>query len=90
GYRIDVAISGEDDVSEAEVEVDVTTQNQHGGSIEFDNLHPMCEKAKIGGHEILTCEKSNFLPDSNQEINPFDAAYVCSEEAVIGQGEVVP
>ncbi|MCI90190.1 hypothetical protein A2U01_0111481, partial [Trifolium medium] len=26
GYRVDVAISGEDDVSEAEVEVDVTTQ----------------------------------------------------------------
>ncbi|MCI64468.1 hypothetical protein A2U01_0085726, partial [Trifolium medium] len=82
-----VAISGEDDVSEAEVEVDVTTQNQHERSFEVENLHPMCEKATIGGNEILTCEKSNFLLDSNKEINSFDAAYVCSEEAVIGQGE---
>ncbi|GAU27763.1 hypothetical protein TSUD_215740 [Trifolium subterraneum] len=79
------AISGEDDVSGSELDVDVRKVGQHGERTNGERDKDMCGQKPKGGCNLLICEKSTKIADSQEEILPFVSANVSREETAIGQ-----
>jgi hypothetical protein len=79
-------LSGEDDASGDETEVDVRLLVQHGGEQQADSDRALCEQVPKGGDIPLTCEKSTNICNSQMEILSVPHEIVGNEETAIKQG----